>query len=364
MKLFSPITVGGTELKNRIFMAPMARARCDEGRVPTPMVGQYYAQRASAGLIITEASSVSPLSQSRPCASAIYTDKQAKGWQGAAEQVHQAGGVIFQQIYHLGRKSDPSRMPDGAVPVAPSAIACQGQVAGLNGPVDFATPRALETEEIAGVVEEFKNAALNAKAAGMDGVEIHGANGYLIDQFLKDRSNQRSDLYGGSAENRCRFLIEIAEAIIDVFGKDRVGVRFSPHFAADGIGDSDPAATFGHAAAAMNDLGIAYIHLVEATDPAARQAPPEGGQALMPVMHRAYNGPLIVNGAYTMQSAEDVIASGAADAVAFANLYISNPDLVERFRSDAPLAEASPDTIYTGGEVGYVDYPILENAGV
>ncbi len=323
------------------------------------MVADYYAQRASAGLIISEASSVSPLSVSRPHAAAIYSDVHARGWQRVADRVHAAGGRIFQQIYHLGRKSDPSRMPQGAPPVAPSAIAARGQINGINGPVAFAVPRALETAEITDVVGEFKAAALNAKSAGMDGVEIHGANCYLIDQFLRDGSNRRTDRYGGSVENRARFLLEVVDAVVAVLGPKRVGVRLSPHARGDGIFDTDPAATFGYAAAALADLGIAYLHLIEATKPGLPQSPPEGAQPLMAILRRAFRGPLIVNGGYDKASANAVIAAGAADLVAFAALYIANPDLVERFRRDAPLNPPDPSSFHQGGAKGYIDYPTL-----
>lgn len=383
--LFSPIRVGALELPNRVVMAPMARARSDDNRAPTPMVAEYYAQRASAGLIVTEASSVSPLSQSRPHASAIYLPLHVQGWARVADAVHAAGGRIFQQIYHLGRKSDPSRMPGGAPPVAPSAIAARGQVAGVSGPVDFAVPRALETGEIAGVVAEFRNAAANAKAAGMDGVEIHGANGYLIDEFLRDGTNRRTDRYGGGPENRVRFLLEIVDAVASVFrpgifgagvsGAGRVGVRLSPHHRGDGIFDSDPAEIFGHAAAQLSARGIAYLHLIEAAVPGLPQSPAPGAPAQFPeergapavlaTVRRAFPGPLIVNGGYTRASAEAVIASGQADLVAFATLYIANPDLVERLRRDGPFNTPDPATFHTGGAKGYVDYPRLgEGAGI
>lgn len=363
MDLFSPLRLGAYELKNRIVMAPMARARCDDNRVPTVMMGDYYSQRVSAGLIITEASSVSPLSVSRPHASAIYGADHAAGWRQVAEAVHTAGGLIFQQIYHLGRKSDPSRMPDGLAPVAPSAIAAKGSVKGLNGPVDFAVPRALETGEIPGVVAEFRAGAENSRRAGMDGVEIHGANAYLVDQFLRDGANKRDDAYGGSVVNRSRFMAEVVSAAIDVFGPDRVGIRLSPHVVADGICDSDPAALYAHAANVLNELGVAYIHLIEATLPGAAQAPPAGSRPIMEVMREHYKGPLIVNNSYDKQRAMDVIASGKADAVAFAVPYIANPDLVERLRRDAPLNPGDDTTYHNGGAKGYTDYPFLQDPG-
>jgi N-ethylmaleimide reductase len=362
MQLFTSVKLGRLELPNRVIMAPMNRARCDADRVPTPMVAEYYRQRAGAGLVITEASSISPMSQSRPHASAIYLDSHVAGWAQVAAAVHGAGGRIFQQINHLGRKSDPSRMPDGLVPVAPSAIAAKGQVAGLNGPIDFAVPRALEPDEIAGIVGQFRQAARNAGAAGMDGIEIHGANAYLIDQFLKSKSNLRTDAYGGGVENRARLLIEITKAAIGELGAERVGVRISPHLAADGIGDSDVGATFGYVAGALGRLGIAYLHLIEAAQPDTDQSPPAGTQPLLPAIRQAFSGKLIVNGAYDRARAEAVIAAGLADAVAFARLYIPNPDLAERLALDAPLAEADPATIFSGGAEGYIDYPALEKA--
>ena len=359
MDIFSPVRIGMLELPNRIVMAPMARARCNADRAANALVAEYYAQRASAGLIITEAGSVSPLSVSRPHGAAIHAALHAAGWRLVADAVHAAGGRIFQQIYHLGRKSDPSRMPDGVAPVAPSAIAAVGQVSGINGPVSFAVPRALESDEIAGVVAQFGAAAAHAKRAGMDGVEIHGANGYLIDQFLRSATNKRTDAHGGSPANRARFLLEVVDAAIAVFGAAGVGVRFSPHATADGIGDADPVATFGYAARTLNDRGIAYVHLIEALKPGLRQSPSQDVPAIMPVIRKAFSGPLIVNGGYDKASANEAIASGMADLVAFAVPYISNPDLVERLACDAALNAPDASTFYEGGAKGYTNYPFL-----
>jgi len=345
-------------------MAPMARARSGDDRAPGPMVAEYYAQRASAALIVTEASSVSPLSVSRPHASAIFHDRHVAGWRGVTAAVHAKGGLIFQQLYHLGRKSDPSRMPGGAAPVAPSAVAAKGQVAGLTGPVDFALPRALQTDEVPEIAAEFHAAAKNARDAGMDGVEIHGANAYLIDQFLRDGSNRRSDRYGGTIANRVRFLLEITDAVIDVFGADRVGVRLSPHARGDGIADSDPAAIFGCAAEALAARGVAYLHLIEAMVPGLPQSPPEGQAPLLPVMRRAFPGPLIVNGGYTRDLADQVIGSGQADLVAFAALFIANPDLPERFRRNAPFNPPDRASFHNGDAKGYIDYPTLDEIGL
>lgn len=359
MDLFSPVRLGSLELRNRFVMAPLARARCDDDRAPTGIVARYYAQRATAGLIVSEATSVSPMSVSRPHAAAIFNAIQTAGWARVAERVHAAGGLMFQQLYHLGRKSDPTRMPDGAAPVAPSAIAAIGKIGGLLGPVDFATPRALATDEIAGVVAEFRAAAVNARKAGMDGVEIHGANCYLVDQFLRDGANRRTDRYGGSIENRARFMLEVVDAVVDVFGRDSVGIRLSPHARGDGTSDSDPATTFRYAAGALGERGIAYIHLVEASKHGLSQSPPDGVPPILPIVRRAFRGAIIANGGFDKSSANALIASRAAECVAFGTLYIANPDLVERFHRDAPLNPPDPSTFHHGGEAGYVDYPAL-----
>ena len=359
MDIFTPARVGELELPNRFVMAPLARARFDENRAPTDMVARYYAQRATAGLIVSEASSVSPMSVSRPGAAAAFSPAQKAGWTRVAEAVHAAGGRMFQQLYHLGRKADPSRMPGGAAPVAPSAIAARGQIAGANGAIPFATPRALETDEIAGVVAEFRAAAVNARDAGMDGVEIHGANCYLIDQFLRDGANKRTDRYGGPVENRARFMLEVVDAVVGVFGKSRVGIRLSPHALGDGTSDSDPVATFGHAAAALNELGIAYIHLSESQKPGLGQSPPAGAAPLLPTIRRAFRDTIIVCGGYDKATANALIGEGRTDLVAFGALYIANPDLVERFRRDAGLNPPDIASFHHGGAQGYVDYPTL-----
>ena len=359
MDLFAPIRVGRFNLRNRFVMAPLARARNDARRVPTDIVAEYYAQRASAGLIVTEATSVSPLSVSRPGAAALQNEEQVEGWRRVADRVHAAGGLIFHQLYHLGRKSDPSRMPGGAAPVAPSAIAAKGEVNGVNGVTPFAVPRALEEPEIAHVVEEFRAAADRAKRAGMDGVEIHGANSYLLDQFLRDGANHRTDAWGGPVENRARLMLDVVDAVVSVMGRDRTGIRLSPHAHGDGISDSNPVATFGYVASELDRRGIACIHLVEAGKPGTRQSAPNEAGALMPVVRKAFRGALIVNGGYDRASADAVIESGAADLVAFGTLFIANPDLVARFRRGAPLNPPDPATFHEGGAGGYVDYPAL-----
>jgi N-ethylmaleimide reductase len=357
--LLEPLRVGRFELKNRIVMAPMQRARNDKDRVPTDIMCEYYVQRATMGLLISEASSVSPLSVGRPGAAAIFREAQAAGWSRVASAVHAHGAVMFQQLYHVGRKSDPSRMPPGEIPVSASAVPAKGQVNGANGPVEFATPRPLATDEVAGVVAQFRQGAANARAAGMDGIEIHGANGYLIMQFLCDGTNRRTDRYGGSIANRARLLCEIVEAVVEVMGKDRVGVRISPHFRTDGIADSDAPALFGHVAAELGRMGIAYLHIIEADHPGLAQSPPDGMRRLAPELRRAFGGPVFVNGGYTFESAERTLAEGAADAVSFAALAIANPDLPERARRKAALNKPDHATFYDGGPKGYIDYPAL-----
>ena len=356
MTLFSPFKIGQMTLPNRIAMAPMTRSRW----AYPDLVPRYYAARADAGLLITESTSVSPLSVSRPHSSRMDDDSWVPRWAAVADAVHAAGGRIFQQLYHLGRKSDPTRMPAGLLPVAPSAIAAKGQIEGVNGAVDFATPRALEANEIPGIVGQFAEAARRAKDAGLDGIELHGANCYLIDQFLRDGTNKRTDRYGGSIANRARFLLEIVDAVSAVLGADRVGVRVSPHAGGDGISDSDPVALFGYVAEQLNARKIAYFHLVEAIGYGVpKRSPPPGTPLLMPVVRKAFAGPLIVAGGYTRASGDQVIGEGRADLVAFGELYIANPDLAERLRQNAAFNEIDRPTVYGGGAKGYTDYPNL-----
>ena len=358
MKLLQPIRTGALELPNRMVMAPMSRARSDANRVPNAVVAQYYGQRASAGLIVTEATAVGPLSVSRPHTSAIFLDEHVAGWRLVTARVHQNGGRIFQQLYHRGRKADPEHMPAGEAPIAPSAIKSPD----LFGPRHyvFGEPREIATNEVPVIVEQFRNAAAQAKAAGMDGVEIHAANGYLIEQFLRAETNRRTDRYGGSVAHRARFLLEIVEAVIDVWGPGRVGVKITPHYQDGGNADPDPAVLYGYIAHQLNGDDLAYLHAVEAINPTSSQAPKSGAAELLPMLRQTYRGKLIANGAYTRQAAEAVITTGMADLVAFGSLYIANPDLVERFRRDAPLNKPDPATFYVGGVNGYVDYPVLD----
>ncbi|KAF1042966.1 alkene reductase [Xylophilus sp.] len=350
-RLFTPGRIGLLTTPNRIVMAPLGRARSSEpGREPLSRVATYYAQRATAGLIVSEATHVSLFSVSRPGGSAIHTTGQSQAWLRVTQSVHAAGGRIFQQLFHLGRKAHPSRLPDGVLPVAPSAIAAHGSVATPTGPQPFPVPRILAAEAIAGIVREFRQAAVFSHAAGFDGVEVHAANGYLIDQFLRDASNQRSDAYGGSVEKRARFLFEIVDTLIPVLGTSRIGVRISPHATGDGTGDSDPAALFGHVASELQRRGIAYLHLIEpdATPPASR---------LGPALRHIFQGTLILNGGFTRESAIRALEEDRADFISFGRLYIANPDLAERLRLGAPFNTPDPATFHKGGDLGYIDYP-------
>lgn len=354
MTLFSPLSIGPLQLPNRVVMAPLGRARAHvERREPTPSVVAYYVQRASAGLTISEATHVAADSVSRAGTAAIHTDGQVDAWRRVTDAVHAAGGRIFQQLFHLGRKADPARLPYVGLPKAPSPIAAIGEFSTPAGPRPFPVPRALSTDEIPGVVNDFRHAAANAHRAGFDGVEIHGANGFLIDQFLRDAANQRADEYGGSIRNRGRFLLEVFEAVASVFGPERVGVRISPHAKADGMGDTTPRETFEHVARELGARGAAYLHLIE----------PVGTREddrLGPVVRRAFPGPLILCGSFDRASAQAALDEGRADLIAFGVGFIANPDLVERLRRDAPWNTPDTATFYSGGDKGYIDYPFLD----
>jgi N-ethylmaleimide reductase len=353
--LFAPSQLGPLLLPNRIVMAPMTRNRAGAGNVPTALNAEYYVQRASAGLIVTEATQVSPQGVGYPGTPGIHSDAQVEGWRLVTDAVHRAGGRIFLQLWHVGRISHPSLQPDGALPVAPSAIAAEGEAFTASGPQPFVVPRALETGEIPGVVGQFEDGARRALAAGFDGVEIHAANGYLIDQFLRDGANRRTDRYGGSALNRARFLLEVTEAVAGVWDGDQVGVRLSPWSDFNSMRDSDPPATFGHAAQALAPFGLAYLHLVE---PAG--GVPAGAAPLAPALKAAFGGPLVVNGGYTRALAEAAIARGDADLVSFAASFLANPDLPARLARNAPLNAPEPATFYGGDHRGYTDYPVLD----
>ncbi len=356
--LFTPVEVGPYRLPNRIVMAPMTRNRAGEGNVPTPLVATYYRQRASAGLIVTEATQVCPEGLGYLGTPGIHSDEQVAGWRRVTDEVHAAGGRIFLQLWHVGRISHPDLQPGGALPVAPSAIAPEGTAHTPSGAKPFVTPRALETAEIPGVVRQFAEGARRALAAGFDGVEIHAANGYLVDQFLRDGTNRRTDRYGGSIENRARFLAEVVEAVASVWGPARVGVRLSPVSSFNDMKDADPFATFGYAAELLDRYGLAYLHGV-----AWGSATPGGEERRAAEHLRArFRGPFIVNGGYGRETAEEALASGLADLVSFGSLFLANPDLPARFAAGAPLNAPDRSTFYGGGERGYTDYPALPAA--
>lgn len=348
--LFDPIQIGALTLPNRIVMAPLTRQRAGEARVPNTLMAKYYAERASAGLIISEATSVTAQGIGYAETPGIWSQEQVAGWKLVTEAVHAAGGRIFLQLWHVGRVSDPIFL-DGELPVAPSAIAAQGHVSLVRPQRAYVTPRALETDEIPGIVAAFRLGAENAKAAGFDGVEVHGANGYLIDQFLQDSTNHRTDAYGGSIENRARLLLEITDACIDVWGAGRVAVHLAPRGDAHTMGDSNPAATFGYVARELGKRKIAFICARESL----------GDNRLGPQLKAEFGGPFIANEKFTLESAQAVLAAGEADAVAWGQLFIANPDLPRRFELNAELNTPNPSTYYARGETGYTDYPALEN---
>ncbi|MGF1524175.1 MAG: alkene reductase [Leptolyngbyaceae cyanobacterium] len=354
--LFTPIQLGRYELPNRIAMAPLTRNRAGEGNVPLDIHATYYTQRASAGLIITEATQVSPLGVGYPSTPGIHSQAQVDGWRQVTEGVHQQGGRIFLQLWHVGRVSHPS-FHGGDLPVAPSAIAPAGEAMTYEGMQPFVTPRALELDEIPGIIEQFRQGAKNALDAGFDGVEVHGANGYLLDQFLRDGANKRTDAYGGAIENRARLLLEVTQAVVDVWGSDRVGVRLSPSSTFNDMSDSAPKATFSYAVDALNTFNLAYLHLLEPSEADLRHGgTPVPTQEFRPL----YQGNLMVNWDYDKEKGNAAIAAGNADLVSYGKLFIANPDLPKRFKLDASLNEPDPNTFYGGDEHGYTDYPTLE----
>lgn len=356
--LLTPGQLGRYLLPHRIVMAPMTRNRAGERNVPTEAMARYYRQRACAALIVTEATQVSAGGIGYPNTPGIHTSEQIEGWRRVTDAVHEAGGHIFLQLWHVGRISHPSFL-DGALPVAPSAVRPEGELFTYEGPKPFPTPRALETEEIPGLVEAFRRGAEQALEAGFDGVELHGANGYLVDQFLRDGTNRRTDLHGGSVENRARFLLDITRALVDVWDADRVGVRLSPLSAFNDMFDSQPEKIFVYAAEQLGELGIAYLHLVEQNDFAGRPEEFELG-----AVTRAFGGTVIVNGGYDLQRGVAAVESGAADFVAYGRLFLANPDLPRRFELSAPLNEPDPSTFYGGDEHGYTDYPFLSGSDI
>jgi 2,4-dienoyl-CoA reductase-like NADH-dependent reductase (Old Yellow Enzyme family) len=349
--LFDPLHVGDLTLANRIIMAPLTRQRAGDVRVPNALMAQYYEERASAGLILSEATAVTPQGVGYAATPGIWSQEQVEGWKLVTNAVHAKGGKIFLQLWHVGRVSDPVFL-NGDLPVAPSAVAPQGHVSLVRPQRPYVTPRALEAAEIPGIIEAFRRGAENAKAAGFDGVEIHAANGYLLDQFLQDSTNQRTDEWGGSVENRARLILDITDACIDVWGANRVGVHLAPRGDAHTMGDSDPAATFGYLARELGKRKIAFLFARESL----------GDDRIGHLLKKEFGGIYIANEKFTKETAQQALDSGEADAIAWGKLFIANPDLPKRFEIDAPLNEPNPATFYAEGAEGYTDYPALETA--
>lgn len=353
--LFRPLLVGDLTLRNRILMAPLTRARASD-RVPNEMMAQYYTQRASAGLIISEATAISAQGYGWHNAPAIYADEHIAGWKNVTDQVHAAGGRIFVQLWHMGRLSHPD-YHDGNPTVAPSAVVAPGEAHVPSGKKPFTVPHELTTEEIAATVADYAAATVRARDAGFDGVEIHGANGYLIDEFLRTATNKRTDDYGGSIPNRLRFLLEVVTAVTKAWSPQRTGLRLSPTMNGYGMEDEDPAALFEHAAKALSPSGLAYLHTAESIRPGRIYNP--DAERITPIIRQHYDGVLVTNGGYDKQTATAAIEAGEADAIAFGQPFIANPDLPERFRQNAPLNQPEVATYYSPGSEGYVDYPAL-----
>lgn len=356
LDLFSPVKLGAISLNNRVVMAPLTRNRAGEGGVPQPINAAYYEQRASAGLIISEATPISAMAHGYPALPGIYTDAQVAGWKKVTDAVHAKGGKIVIQLWHVGRISHPSLLPNNMAPVAPSAIKPAGQAFTYQGLVDYVEPRALRADELPGIVADYVHATKCALAAGFDGVEVHSANGYLLDQFLRDGSNQRTDNYGGSFENRARLLMEVTQAVVTVAGADRVGVRLSPVNPFNDMKDSNPQALFNYVTESLNQFNLAYLHVVEGGIHGGGIADPFDFDA----MRKLFKGAYIANLSYDKARGNTAIASGHADAVAYGVPFIANPDLVERFKADAPLNEADSSSFYGGSEKGYTDYPLMK----
>lgn len=356
--LFTPIQLGPLALPNRIFMAPLTRCRASEGNVPNDLNAEYYAQRSSAGLIISEATSVSAAGYGYPNTPGIHTAAQVAGWKRVTEAVHSKGGHIYLQLWHVGRISHPAYQREGALPVAPSAIKPKGQVFTGTSMEEYVTPRALETSEIPGIIAEYVHGAELAKQAGFDGVEIHNANGYLLDQFLRTGTNRRGDRYGGSVQNRAHLTLEVTEAVAGVWGGERVGIRFSPAGVFNDMSDANPLETFGHVLRELNRFGLAYAHItrVTAQDIAHGAAEGVGPKELRP----AWNGKVVTAGGFTLESGNEALAEGWADAIAYGVPFLANPDLPERFRGNAALNTPDESTFYASGPQGYTDYSFLD----
>ncbi len=356
--LFQPYTLGSLTLSNRFVMAPLTRNRAGAGLVPSELAATYYGQRASAGLIITEATQISAQAQGYQDTPGLFTQDQIDGWRKVTDAVHAKGGKIFVQLWHVGRISHVDLQPNGAAPVAPSAIRAETKVFVNNGFADTSEPRALEIDEIPAIIEDFRQAATNAMKAGFDGVEVHGANGYLLEQFLKDGANQRTDSYGGSVENRARLLLEVTEAVSKEIGADRTGVRISPVSPANAISISNPQEQYDYVADKLNALGIVYLHVVEGATGGPRDIAPFDYGSLRQRFKNTYMG----NNGYNTELASAQLAEGKVDLFALGRPFISNPDLVERLETGAELNELDGSTLYGGGAKGYTDYPTLVNA--
>ena len=352
--LFSPITVGDMKLSNRMVMAPMTRNRADARNAPHELNVTYYMQRASAGLIITEATQVSPQGVGYPGTPGVYSDEQVAGWRKVTNAVHNEGGHIFNQLWYCGRISHPDLLPDKQTPVAPSAIQPEGEAVTFEGMKAFVTPRALETNEIPGIVAQYAHAATMAKLAGFDGIEVHAANGYLIDQFLRDGSNKRTDQYGGSVENRMRLLNEVLDAVLKVWPSNRVAVRLTPENSFNSMSDSNPLEHFSYFVAQLNARKLAYLHFLEG-DMMTKKVNLD-----YRVLRDIYTGVYMANNGYDKARAQASISNGNCDLVAFGVPFLANPDLVYRYKNDLPLNEADFATFYGGAEQGYTDYPFIE----
>lgn len=356
MNLFQPLALGGLTLPNRLVLAPMTRSRASaEGNVPSALAPEYYRQRASGGLLVTEGSQVSEEGVGYIRTPGIHSAAQVEGWRKVTDAVHGAGGRIFLQLWHVGRISHPD-FHGGALPVAPSAVRPDGECYTWKGRTAMVEPRALEIGEMPRIVAAFADGARKAKEAGFDGVEIHGSNGYLLDQFVRDGTNLRTDAYGGSIDNRVRLPLEVAEAVAAVFGKDRVGYRIAPYFSQFGATESDPGAVFGHLVDRLSELGLGYLHV---TEPISGPGAPAAERRLSPSLRKRFRGVYVANGGYDRDSAEAALARGDADLVAFGVPFLANPDLPERYRTGATLNKPDPSTFFQGEEKGYVDYPAL-----
>lgn len=355
--LFSPVQMGPYQLANRIVMAPLTRNRAQAHDVPSALAAEYYAQRSGAGLIIAEATQISPQGKGYAFTPGIYSAEQVEAWKTITAAVHAKGSKIFLQLWHVGRISHPTLQPEGALPVAPSAIKPEGKTFTEAGWLTMETPRALELAELPAIVEQYRIAAKNAMAAGFDGVEIHAANGYLLDQFLRDKTNQRTDAYGGSIENRARLLLEVTQAITEEIGGERTGIRLSPISPANDCGDSNPQALFTYVVEQLDRFNLVYLHLVEGATGGPREV--ENGFDLQ-VLRKLFKGTYIANNGYDLALANTVLAQGQADLIAFGRPFIANPDLVERLKLGAPLNVMNPKTLYGGGAEGYIDYPALD----